>query len=152
MNRLRQMCNLSWEEWQVGLAASYCLPLTACALRFRGLVWTIKWMTGSGMNEPGLPGTAAPEQAKSIARLVEAVAKHGVYRATCLKRSLVLCRFLRLKGIQFELKLGASRGEEGISAHAWVEHQGVAINDRKDIGEHFKVFSSASASEKADFL
>jgi len=41
-------------------------------------------------------------------------------------------------------------GEEGMSAHAWVEHQGVATNDRKDIGEHFKVFSSDSASKKAD--
>src|SRR2546425_2686623 len=56
-------------------------------------------------------------------RLVDAVA--GWYPpATCLKKSLILFRMLRRRGIPAELRLGVRKLDGEVSAHAWVECEG----------------------------
>jgi len=78
--------------------------------------------------------------ARRAARAVNIAARYGPYRANCLKRSLVLDRWLHRQGIESQLKLGAGLVEGDLSAHAWVEHGGVVLNDHKDVGKRFNVF------------
>ena len=62
------------------------------------------------------------------ARLVEAVA--ACYpNITCLKKSLILRRLLRKRGIPAELRLGVRKVDDDFSAHAWIECAGRTLLD-----------------------
>ena len=62
------------------------------------------------------------------ARLVEAVT--ACYpAATCLKKSLILFRLLRKRGIPAELRLGVRKVDDEFSSHAWIECEGRAFLD-----------------------
>ena len=62
------------------------------------------------------------------ARLVEAVT--ACYpAATCLKKSLILFRLLRRRGIPAELRLGVRTVDGTFSAHAWIECEGRTLLD-----------------------
>jgi hypothetical protein len=64
--------------------------------------------------------------------MVRVAATHGPFRATCLPRSVVLWALLRRHGVDAELKLGVRRGDRGFEAHAWVELEGVALDQHAD--------------------
>lgn len=49
--------------------------------------------------------------------------------ATCLHRSLALWWLLRWRRLDSALRTGVRRADEGWDVHAWVEHDGVVIND-----------------------
>jgi len=70
--------------------------------------------------------------------LVSIAASHGVVRATCLPRALVLYRLLQEFRVHCTLQLGVSPGSgQPLQAHAWVEFRDSAL------GEHpagFKAF------------
>ena len=76
--------------------------------------------------------TAHPESANRIARLVAIAAYHGPYRATCLRQSLALWWLLRRRGIPAELRIGVRKDDGELQAHAWVEHDGQALNDAQN--------------------
>ena len=62
-------------------------------------------------------------------RLVDVAARNTGLSHTCLHRSLVSWWLMRRRGFDVVLKLGARRCEDGLEAHAWVEHAGVVVND-----------------------
>ena len=139
MNRVKQLSALSPYEWRLLLAASVMLPVTALWLRLRGMQ-----KARAGLARiPGfrdVPEDDALVEARRAARMVNAAAGHGLYRANCLKRCLVLEWFLARRGIACELKIGATREGEEFGAHAWVECRGEVLNDRADVGERFGSF------------
>jgi hypothetical protein len=59
-----------------------------------------------------------------IARLVDATTAFHPLNQTCLKKSLILLRILRRRGIRAELHLGVRKVDEQFSAHAWVAYEG----------------------------
>jgi hypothetical protein len=59
-------------------------------------------------------------------------------QALCLQRSFVLTYLLRQSGIRAELVLGSQKLP--FKAHAWVEVQGRAINERSDVQVIYKVW------------
>jgi len=48
--------------------------------------------------------------------------------ATCLSKSLTLAWMLRGRGIAAEIRIGVKTAGQ-FEAHAWVEHEGVAVQD-----------------------
>jgi hypothetical protein len=66
-------------------------------------------------------------RARGLAHAVDRAAAMYFKRAWCLERSLVTVLLLRLCGLPARLVLGAKRMPFG--AHAWVELDGVVIND-----------------------
>jgi hypothetical protein len=54
-------------------------------------------------------------------RAVDRVYRWMPLPRTCLKRSLVLYRLLRRRGVAVHFRLGVRREGESIGAHAWVE-------------------------------
>jgi hypothetical protein len=82
-------------------------------------------------------------RAQSVARLVgmAAVALPGNF--TCLHRSLVTWRLLEREGIPCQIQLGVARAGDGpFEAHAWVECQGVPLNEPSDPVDLYKAFDS----------
>lgn len=78
------------------------------------------------------------QQAQEIARIVSIAARHGLYKATCLRRSLLVWWFLRGLGIQSRICFGVRKMDHQLEAHAWVEYQGVIVNDSERVREAYQ--------------
>ncbi len=141
--RVAQLKALSWYEWQLLLTAMLLLPLTALALRLFGFKRTQTFMSrfvhaDRGMN---LPKGCGLQEVRGIARMVGVAARHGFYRANCLKQSLVLWWLLTRRGILSEIKIGVNRAGAGtLNAHAWVECGGHPLSDSEDVRQQFSTF------------
>lgn len=94
------------------------------------------------MLEPsGEPAPQPPLNAiRSIGHLVNLASRCTPLPTNCLTRSLVLAWLLRRRGISFELRIGVRLSGGVLGAHAWVECEGVPVNDRDDIADDFSVF------------
>lgn len=133
-------------QWRVILVAPYVLLLSWIRLNssgYQGALGRIVPKSGSGMS--------AAEQlmlGKETAFALSVAVKFGPWWPRCLLRSLALGWFLARLGVPFEIRIGVPAGKglslaDGpvdFSAHAWVEHDGVVLNDRKDIARDFVAF------------
>jgi hypothetical protein len=62
---------------------------------------------------------------------------------TCLQRSLALQSVLHRRGMPSTLVFGVRNGKEGPEAHAWIEANGVVLNDTPDVARRFPAFAPA---------
>jgi hypothetical protein len=82
--------------------------------------------------------------------MVDAAAREGLHRGTCLERSLVLWWLLRRKQVPAQICLGARKTASLFEAHAWVEVDGRVINDTGEVHNHYAPFEDGtSAPEKS---
>jgi hypothetical protein len=77
------------------------------------------------------------QRARGMARIVSIAARHSFYKATCLRRSVLLWWFLRKDDIQCEICFGVQIFKRELEAHAWVECNGVVVNDLANVYEQF---------------
>jgi hypothetical protein len=89
----------------------------------------------------------APAEGEALARVqrlswcVQVAAAYGPWPANCLQRSVVLCWYLHRLGLAGDLRIGVRRTDaDGLDFHAWVEHHGRVVNDRRDVRERYVVF------------
>ncbi len=64
----------------------------------------------------------------------------------CLEKSLALRWMLQRRGIDAQIKIGASKALEGINAHAWVEINEQVVGESESIIANFKALKPASSS------
>jgi len=77
---------------------------------------------------------------RELARVINTAARFTIGRRnSCLRRSLLLWWILDNRGIDCDLCMGMKFDGSILTAHAWVEVDGVPINDRKDIREKYDV-------------
>jgi hypothetical protein len=90
-------------------------------------------------------GPVSLADARREARLVHLAARGAPWSGNCLHRSVVLWRRLQRLGTSGRLRLGV-RARPGARPdfHAWVELDGVVLNDRPDIGELYRVLADAT--------
>jgi len=80
-------------------------------------------------------------RAQLISRAVAIAGNHGIYKANCLKQSLLLWWLLARRGILSELKLGTQKSpQESFSAHAWVEYNGEVLGDSTELPHQYLAF------------
>ena len=91
-------------------------------------------------SDPFASDPFASDKPQRIARLVSIAANHGPYRATCLRQSLALWWLLRRRGIAAELRIGVRKDGAALLAHAWVEHEGQALNHVQGAHESYAAF------------
>jgi len=87
-------------------------------------------------------------RAREIARIVSIAAQHGLYKGTCLRRSLLAWWFLRREGIQSEICFGVRMIDRQLEAHAWVERNGTVINDSAKVHENYQALRDVLPSTK----
>lgn len=139
--RLKQFKQLESAEQLTLITALILLPMIAASLRVLGFkrchnaLQNMTPQSGSGDLQSNLA------RARATARLVDAAANHGPYRAKCLVRSMATQLLLAYQGIDCDLKIGVSKSRGGFEAHAWVICQGKVINDQADIDTHFQPFT-----------
>ena len=146
MIRLGKIKNLSWFEWRMITKALVMLPITALSLRLWGLVRTQEMLCSRQGYSSVLVARDQLQQALKIAHAVDVAAVHGLYKASCLRRSLVLCRFLRRRGIDCDLRIGADFLDAAIHLQAPAEGGWPmpASGFGDDLGTPHQVFEEAT--------
>ncbi len=102
------------------------------------------------MPSPRTPNGRTPRARLQFARrqadLFLRAAGHLPFEATCLQRSVALCWWLRLRGVDATLRLGVLKaGDARIQAHAWVEVNGEVVGDRPEAVGLFVPLSRGTA-------
>ena len=113
--------------------------------------WTWTWASLLVLHTLGLSRAlrlwpaAAPERANAkpprAAPWIRAAARNTPGADTCLVRSLALLGVLRRHGIAAQLRIGVGDTQPRLAAHAWVEVDGVPVNDSADVAERYAPFA-----------
>ena len=123
------------------------LPAISVSLKMRGFRTTqqaLQSFSISREKEKG-SGQRVPEgeRVRLAVRMVNAAARHGLGRSSCLERSLALWWVLRQEGIASSVRIGARKTDGKFEAHAWVEREGVALNEPQQEHRHYATFDAA---------
>ena len=130
---------MSADERRIALEACAALTASCIGLRMAGFQ---RWRTTVERLTPiesGItPAATSVEFARAIARINAAAARHlFFFRISCLEQSLALWCLLRRRHVPADLRIGARKQEQNFEAHAWIELDGVALNDPEDTHVHF---------------
>ena len=139
---------LSAWQWRVLLTAPFVLLLTRWRLRSGGYRRTLA--AAQARSACALAADGQLRVARDTAYALAAAVKYGPWRPLCLLRSLALGWFLGRRGIPFEVRIGVPGGKPLLSpqgkldftAHAWVEHAGVVLNDKEDVASEYRPFTT----------
>ncbi len=124
------------------LQALVLLPCSAVALRlasFGRLQSALVRLAPVKRGEAASSGELT-SQARAIVHMVETASDHGLLRATCLERSLVIWWLLQRRGIAAELRIGVRKDGAWFGAHAWVDLEGTLLGDRNATSQGFAAF------------
>jgi len=135
--KLAKFNALPWPERRMLLTAIALLPLFWLGLHCFGLRRLQTWL--QLRPSPTNAGLSLAEIAR-IATLVNSAAGLAPIPATCLTRSLLLGWMLQRRGVTSQLRIGVRMNQGKLDAHAWVEYEGVPINDQPDVGQQFAAF------------
>jgi len=141
----------TWQRfWRTSSDARGIVLEAACALTaarvslhaigFRRCKTAIERLTPAVRN--GLSRRPEIEFAHAIGRWESAAARHLPFTTNCLDRSLALWWLLRRRGIAADLRIGGRKQNGQFQAHAWVELDGVVLDDRTADGSDFVPFES----------
>jgi Transglutaminase-like superfamily len=145
--RLRRFSALGRPTQKLFLRAMVLLPLVTLSLRWRGLQATkaaLQRFLSDPKAEPDAVLTS--ERVALTARIVNAVDRHGLVHPSCLAKSLALWWLLGRQGISSHLRIGIRKENEKFEAHAWVERDGVALNEPDERHHHYAAFDAAFSS------
>ena len=143
--RYKQLLELSPSEIYVIFISLLLLPVVAILLKVKGFKQTQHIMSQFSKNaaDSNLPKEFQLNKAQNITRMVSIAASFGAFRVKCLSKSLLSQWLLQRKGIISDLKIGTGKDvSASFNAHAWLEIQGVVINESQDVRRRFSVFNS----------
>ena len=129
---------LSATDRRTLLTAMALLPLFRIALHLLGLQRLQARLHRTPLARANPPDH---DDLMRIGTLVNHASNHVLGPDNCLTRSLYLWWLLRRKGVYCQLRIGVRLADGGLIAHAWVEHAGVPVNDRHDVGAAFDPFT-----------
>ena len=145
--RLRRFSALERPARSLFLRATILLPLVALSLRWRGFRATQATLQRSLLNDNQEREAAlVSKSAAMIAHMVNAADRHGLVHPSCLAKSLTLWWLLGRQGVSSHLRIGIRKEKEKFEAHAWVERDGVALNEPDEPHDHYAAFDAAFSS------
>ena len=133
---------LSWSERRVLTRAWLLLAAVAAGMRILGFRRVHNMVLPR--NDASTDGTDKGA-AQSVARLVDAAARWSPAPANCLVRSLVLCNMLRRLGLAADIHIGVVHPDRNFTAHAWVEHRGIALADAGVLATQYIPFDTPAS-------
>ena len=130
---------LPGREQIVLLGSLALLPVFWLALRLAGLQRFQGWLdrVPVAQREP-----LSHAEAAALGVAVNRAANHVFGPVTCLTRSLLLRWLLRRYGTASDLRIGVRLEQGEFSAHAWVEMDGIPLNDRPEFVARYAIFES----------
>lgn len=139
---VRKLLQLSKLEAWLLFQAVVLLPTVRLALNFITVsrLKDLGTRTVRELRDPRLPP-------QTTARMVRVAAQRGLYRAKCLDQSLVLCWLLRRQGIDAQIVFGARKEDEQMEAHAWIEVDGISLDEDDNPHRRFSTFEGLAAAQ-----
>ncbi len=151
---INQLQSLSFPEWITLLISTCLLPLVALSLKCFGLARTrtlLLWYAPSPSPSDSTPGERGIKTADKLAKLVSISARHGFYKANCLKQVLVLQMFLNKKGIHTTLHMGIKKSDaQTLQAHSWLECTGSPLIDSPNNLLNFTTIHSTNTAGRRE--
>lgn len=150
---MRQLnpASLSWVDWAFVGRVVVLLPPVEFMLKRRGLKQSYATLARWG-GEPGRTAATLDDPAERAAHLGSlfdlANRRYSFHEATCLPASLLLWWLLRRRGIAADLCIGARTLTGEFEAHAWVEFEGVVLNDDQEVRDIYFPFDLRALSSK----
>lgn len=115
--------------------AAVALLMIRVGLRLAGFRRVQRAISGGRSTQPR--GDLA--QARRISQAVSSAAYR--LRATCLERSMALWWLLHSRGIESSLCIGVRKENQMFQAHAWVEVDGLPLNERPEVAAGYTVLA-----------
>lgn len=151
-----QVVKTVWKTWRgflrltvlqkgVVLEATALLTITWTGLRLAGFRRWKYWMANSAVPPAAITDTSVVfDEAASLMRIQQAVARHFPLPTNCLENSFALHWLLRRHEIPATLRIGARKIDGRLEAHAWLEFKGTVLAN----GDHlpFVPFDGLNAS------
>jgi hypothetical protein len=136
---VRAFFQLKSQERAIALKTALALFVTWTSLRIFGFSSWKNWTTHLSAKNNSVPPMSV-EGARQLANLSTATARRLFIRTNCLEQSLVIWFLLRRRGVSATLRFGGRKDGDQFEAHAWVEWQGVVLNDEGAVREKFTPF------------
>ncbi|HMI53307.1 MAG TPA: lasso peptide biosynthesis B2 protein [Candidatus Saccharimonadales bacterium] len=137
---LRAFLKLNGKERVIVLASAAALLCTWTGLRIFGFSgWKNTMLRLSRENSGGV--RMSLDKTKALASLTTATARRFFFSTSCLEQSLVIWFLLRRRGAPAVLRFGGRKEGGRFEAHAWVESEGVVLNDDGAVRQNFVPFS-----------
>jgi hypothetical protein len=149
LRTLEKLVRLRREDWADLLAAQ----LAVC--RAQLLVWTRRRGALLARESPAVvlpvpPASTAlpPRDVLRLALAVSRAAQYGLFRPTCLVRSVALQQLLARRGFpDSALRVGIRRENGRLRAHAWVEYAGTVLGDDAWLAGQFAALARLRMSQ-----
>ncbi|HKW32930.1 MAG TPA: lasso peptide biosynthesis B2 protein [Candidatus Acidoferrum sp.] len=147
LKSLRRFSALGQPAQALFLRAVMMLPLVGLSLKFRGFDATRSALRKNVLRDTlQTDSNSCNKQIALTAHMVNAADRHGLVHPSCLVKSLTLWWMLGRQGIASELRVGVRKEGRKLEAHAWVEREGVALNEPEERHHHYAAFDAALAS------
>jgi hypothetical protein len=151
LESLRRFSTLERPAQMLFLRALALLPLVSLSLKLSGFRRT-RSLLQKTLSPPILPmdSDSASKNVTLTAHMVNAADRRGLVHPSCLAKSLTLWWLLGRQGIASRLRIGIRKENGKLEAHAWVESNGIALNEPEEHHRHYAAFDAALASLHED--
>lgn len=126
LRAVRRLRSFSGRDLMRLVLAQWYLLRARLALLFRARGRLLAAVTGTD----AAPDPDVTVHVQEVSLAVARAAEYGLFRPTCLVRSMALERFLRREGVQGAVvRIGARRNGHRIEMHAWIELAGAVVGE-----------------------
>ena len=147
LENLRRFSALEPPAQKLFLRALVTLPLVGLSLKLRGFEGTRSKLRKTVSHAaPQIASDPLNKQIALTAHMVNAADRHGLVHPSCLVKSLTLWWLLGRQGITSQLRVGVRKEGGNLEAHAWVEREGIALNEPEERHRHYAAFDAALVS------
>ena len=147
LESLRRFSALERPAQTLFMRALAMLPLVWLSLKFRGFEATRSTLRKALSHATSQKHSdSLNKQIALTAHMVNAADRHGLVHPSCLVKSFTLWWLLGRQGITSELRVGVRKEGGNLEAHAWVEREGIALNETEERHHHYAAFDAALAS------
>ena len=139
--RLRRFSALEGQARRTLVRAMLLLPVVSQSLKWRGFAATQESLQRRKPSADKF-GDSGKQNLDVTVRMVKAAVRHSFGHPSCLEESLTLWWLLARQGISSEVRIGVRKEAEKFEAHAWVERDGVALNEPEGKHQHYAAFEA----------
>lgn len=146
----RELRRLSWRQRWLLLQAFAILPVIVLGLRLLGYQRLRSLLLRLSSAPPDHTHTTLIlQQGQETARLTQAAASRLPFWVSCLAQSITIWWLLRRQSLASDIRIGVNRNDGDFQAHAWVEINGIILNDKADVHQRYSPFDQIPLSSKA---
>jgi hypothetical protein len=124
--------------------AAFLLPFIRIKLRLGGYRKTLQYLQNR-LNSRSDSSSSDQHNSSALqmtCRMVRAAEHYSPGQSTCLEQALLLWYLLQTQGIPATVKIGVRKQSDKFEAHAWVEQNGLALNQLDEQHHHYAAFDS----------